>query len=560
MATTRLYALLCLALGCTCQPSPSEPGPSPERAGSAAPEGESGPFVFAPLSTRREVVPARFGASLPTTVETWRRWGEEFPPRAHVEDMLGSSDNMRLRFASAVTGALEGGASMEEVLTVHGAMVRWLEPDECGWLGEWAERSETPERARPFFWIEFASCAPAGDEARFAREDLPARAVLARYAARISDDPNLEVSPRLLETLRGVLAQESATGDFVVTSVGVSALLRFEGALEATLRLRREFPAAADAIDPLLRNERDPRAQRLFEEYCRRNAEVRECRMGGPRWRHQDRLLPDATRPTPSPLAVEVRRYDFDALAFVREHPGQRAELREELAECTGDTTYAEYLCLRQLALIDRALARELAESFDAGNFLVMRALLRTLRQDTDATTLGARMLEMHLIEETHPEAVTPRDHLLADGRALQFDTETGIYPNEHDSLLRRLSALAPSAFGEAVFAEETGANADGPYQLHAWREGQRWSTEARNLGDWYDVEAVVGMLNSLARSAESSVRWVVLMTEDQTAMVVAAPQDALENALHEGLIEASGSDEARAAGLEAEERALQER
>lgn len=560
MATTRLYALLCLALGCTCQPSPPEPGPSPEQAGSTAPEGESGPFVFAPLSTRPEAVPARFGASLPTRVETWRRWGEGFPPRAHVEDMLGSSDDMRLRFATAVASALEGGASMEEVLTVHGAMVRWLEPDECGWLGEWAERSETPERARPFFWIEFASCAPASDEARFAGEDLPARAVLARYAAQISDDPNLEVSPRLLETLRGVLTRESSTGDLVVTSVGVSALLRFEGGMEATLRLRREFPAAADAIDPLLRNERDPRARRLFEEYCRRNAEVRECRMGGPRWRHQDRLLPDATRPTPSPLAVEVRAYDFDALAYVREHPAQRAELREELAECTGDATYGEYQCLKQLALIDRTLACELAESFDAGEFTAMRALLRTLRQDTDATALGARMVEMHLIEDTHPEAVTPLDHLIADGRVLQFDTETGIYPNEHDSLLRRLSALAPDVLQGAIFAEEANADSDAPYQLHAWREDQRWSTPARNLGDWYDVNAVVSMLNAMARAADSRVRWVVLTTDDQTALVVAAPDDALRGALSQGLIEAAAADAARTTGLEAEERALQER
>lgn len=549
MATTRLYALLCLAMGCTCQPSSAEPpGTS-----SDLNEGESGPFVFAPMSSRAEEVPPRFGASLPTTVASWRLWGDEFPPRGHVEDMLCGSTDMQLRFAVAVASALENGASMEEVLRVHGAMVRWLEPDECEWLGEWAERRETPDPARAFFWIEFASCAPARDEGRFARDDLPARAALARFAALIRKDPSLEVSPRLSETLHDVLTQEIQSGDFVVTSIGVSTLLRFGGGVAMALQLRDDFPAAAEAIDPLLRNERHPRARRLFDDHCRRSPQARECTAGGPRWRHQDRLLPDAAARRASTLAATVQAYDFDALTYVREHPEQRAEVREELAACTGDTNYAEYQCLRQLALIDRGLARELAESFDAGEFSAMRALLRTLQQDASATTLGARMLEMQLITEAHPEAVTPLDHLLADGRALQFDTETGIFPNEHDSLLRQLSALAPSVLEEVIFAEE--ASADGPYELLAWRGGQRWSTPARNLGDWYDVDAVVGMLNAMARSGGSAVRWVLVATGDQNAIVVAAPADALAAALSEGVIESAVGDEARASGVEAEER-----
>lgn len=545
MATTRLYALLCLAMGCTCQPGSSQPAPAAEEpsfAASGLDEGQSGPFVFAPLSSRPEDVPARFGASLPTTLESWRRWGEEFPPRAHVEDTLCCSENMQQRFATAIAAVLEGGASMEEVLRVHGAMLRWLEPDECGWLGDWAERQETPTAARSFFWIEFASCAPAEDEARFAREDIPPRAVLARFAALIREDPGLEVNPRLTETLRQVLTQEMQSGDFRVTSIGVSALLRFGGGVDTALRLRNEFPAAAEAIDPLFRNERSPRARRLFDEHCRRSPEAIECRAGGPRWRHQDRLLPDPTDPTPS-LAATVRAYDFNALAYVQAHPEERAEVREELAECTGDTTYGEYLCLRRLALIDRALARDLAESFDAGDFPPMRALLQTLQQHADAATLGAQMLAMGLIAEAHAEAITPLEQLFADGRALQFNTETGIYPNEHDSLLRRLSALAPSVLEGTVFAEEVSAAVDGPYELLAWRRAQRWAAHARNLGDHYDVQAVVGTLNSLARAAESSVRWVALASDDANAVVVAAPANVLRSAIDAGLIEAAESE-----------------
>lgn len=543
MATMRLYAALCLIFGCTCEagPQPPRPEPSGEEAGQVL-------FRFADLRRTNEDVPARFRAALPTSIDGWQIWGDGFPPRAYVEDLLLSSSDMRDRFGAALASALEAGASMEELLAVHGTMVRWLEPDECGWLGEWAEREETPAAARPFFWIEFASCLPLGDEAPFQGNDLPPRAILARYAAQlnatqVAETPNEErmLSPRLVETLRRVLERECRTEDFAVTLVGVSILLRFDGGIDAALELRRRFPDAVDAIDPLLRGETNPEAVRLFDAYCRRNSEARECRTGGPRWARAPIPIPGGP-PTTTTLAEEVRRYDFNARSFVADHPEQRIEVRDVLAECAAEDAFGAQTCLKQLALVDRPLARALAADFGSSTFAEMNALLRTLREDDDGTTLGRRMQAMGLITNVDEGAVTALDHLLLGGRALEFDLETGMVPNEHDSLLRRLAALHPETSVGVVFGEDVSGDMDGPYELHAWRDGQRWSCDAENLGDRYDLDAVLGMLNSLSRLAESNVRWLALTSEEQV-VVVAGPDDVLQSAVNAGLIEPEARD-----------------
>lgn len=255
-------------------------------------------------------------------------------------------------------------------------------------------------------------------------------------------------------------------------------------------------------------------------------------------------------RPGADPLSEEVQRYDFDVTGFVSAHPEQRDAVQEELVACAGEQTYAEFVCLKNLALLHRPAARELARSFGPAELAEMRALLRVLHGEAEGDeAVGARLAALDLIPSLEAEAasifaqaVTPLDYLQAARRALQFDAETGMFPNEHDSLLRRLGALAPEAFEGMVFGEEV-SDMDGPYVLHAWRDGQKWSTTAQNLGDWYDVDAVIGMLNALARSAGSDQRWIAVATDDQTETVVAGPQQGLQTAVDEGLLEPAGAD-----------------
>ena len=127
-------------------------------------------------------------------------------------------------------------------------------------------------------------------------------------------------------------------------------------------------------------------------------------------------------------------------------------------------------------------------------------------------------------------------------GRALAFDVETGMFPNEHDSLLRDLAALAPGALTGLLFEEvpptlEEEEAGTGSYRLIAWGGGKRYETPAQALGDWYDMEAVLTFLNALARARGSEVRWLPLATGDQIALIVAGPSQTLTHLLDSGLL-----------------------
>lgn len=92
-------------------------------------------------------------------------------------------------------------------------------------------------------------------------------------------------------------------------------------------------------------------------------------------------------------------------------------------------------------------------------------------------------------------------------------------FPNRHDRLLTRLAHLARPDLDGARFWQHAPSQeqAYGPprhvrrgpvvlsmpnptpanYVLGVELDGQRFEVEARSLGDWYDLDAVVGMLNA---------------------------------------------------------------
>jgi hypothetical protein len=65
-------------------------------------------------------------------------------------------------------------------------------------------------------------------------------------------------------------------------------------------------------------------------------------------------------------------------------------------------------------------------------------------------------------------------------------------------------------------------------YVLHAYFSGKRYTTSANEQGDWYDLPAVVGLLNYVLRDAGSPVRFVALDMGGQDAALIAGRIDAL--------------------------------
>ncbi|MCQ4167501.1 hypothetical protein [Tahibacter harae] len=162
-------------------------------------------------------------------------------------------------------------------------------------------------------------------------------------------------------------------------------------------------------------------------------------------------------------------------------------------------------------------------------------------------------------VEEEYADAAAL---LQAAGLCVWFDVETGMFPNEHDGLLRQLAAAAGDDLAGVLFQEipptEDGDQAEAPYQLHAYADGKRWSVTARNYGDWYDVDAVLRLGNALLRDRGSAKRMLLLFSEDQTAQVVVAPQAVLGAALEQGLLQAGDEAAAREAGKAFEQEVLE--
>jgi hypothetical protein len=181
---------------------------------------------------------------------------------------------------------------------------------------------------------------------------------------------------------------------------------------------------------------------------------------------------------------------------------------------------------------------------------------------------LVARLRALRLLPEAELPAadvagIDSADMLLAAaGRAYAFDVETSMFPNEHDALLRSLAALEPGRLGGAMFDEVPPPEDDEdekPYLLRAWAYGERWEVAAENLGDWYDVGACVRLLNAIARERKLDVRWIVLETGDQTAIVAAGPEAGLRTAVAEKLLRVAAAGDAAEAGKGFEQKVLEQ-
>jgi len=147
-------------------------------------------------------------------------------------------------------------------------------------------------------------------------------------------------------------------------------------------------------------------------------------------------------------------------------------------------------------------------------------------------------------------------DFLVRAGYAYWFDVETGTFPNEHDSLLRELAALASRALDGVVFEEIAPGldDEEGGYLLRAYVDGERFETPAQNLGDWFDVDAVLRLLDAVVVARKAPERYVTLDSEDQTLTIVAAQPDVLRAAFAAGLITSGDTRTAEALGKGAEE------
>jgi hypothetical protein len=150
---------------------------------------------------------------------------------------------------------------------------------------------------------------------------------------------------------------------------------------------------------------------------------------------------------------------------------------------------------------------------------------------------------------------------LIARGYASEFDTETDQFPNEHDGLMADLAFLVRPELDAALFEEiaPSADDPDGSYLLRAYVGGKRYEVDAVNLGDWYDLGAVVGLLNAVLVTRGSDWRLVTLRTGGQGARVLAGREHDLRALVDAGMITLGRPDAAMDIGKDGERRVFEQ-
>ncbi|MFN3648842.1 MAG: hypothetical protein ACK47B_04600 [Armatimonadota bacterium] len=124
-----------------------------------------------------------------------------------------------------------------------------------------------------------------------------------------------------------------------------------------------------------------------------------------------------------------------------------------------------------------------------------------------------------------------------AAGLLTSFDAETGVIPVRHDRLLRDFARHSGGAFKpEAPYERWLGSDDDeeAPYVVQFIHGGKLYKFKAENLGDWYDVTAVVDAANRALADAGERRRFVALVGDGQVAELVFADPEALAAAAKE--------------------------
>lgn len=404
------------------------------------------------ISREPAALPARYAAALPTKATDLAAWDEDlqrFPPLAHTQDKIAEGNPAWLqRWRSSA--------------------VRVSAVDAPVWVGFWQRRLHYSEVSPAFcayarsslqgaddllrqaISLSFAqNCAQPADAPLLLRDDTPARALLAFYAAQQERGTPAAFDPRL-ERAAATLIDEGELYE-LRSMAFILAGLQQPQATEALLRVhgRIDDQARADQVALAFLRTRNPQGIARAQQACVRRPRDPMC--------SPDRTDYSASDEAPTPA-------------------------------------------------VDRAaVVRGIAELVELG-FTRVAALDAQTQSSADPLAL-----------------------LMQAGYLYGFDTETGTFPNGHDSLLRRLALLASPTLGDVVFEERYPQDDEGPYQLLAYVDGAVYQREAMNYGDWYDVDAVLDLLGRIIREQRLDISLVTLETGDQTALVLAGPTPAVQ-------------------------------
>lgn len=438
-------------------------------------------------------VPSRFTAPLPASVPAMRQWlrSGETPPRAHVLDLLATGDPTWLSRLGIASKAIPDAEHLAWARLWQAALeMRPVTPRFCSATRSIMNAAPSAQRAA-LAGTFTRHCATKADTAAVLREDTPPWAVVFFF------DP-----------------------------------------FDVLIELKADVPPY----------------------HPRFGAAVREIILAPPG--EPDTDIMETPRSVAFTMAAHPDPRAVEALLEIHAQIRDR-KVADQVAMAFSSSTNA-----KGKALLAAACKRQKDDPVcDGGMNASDLPSLANANQAPDAKTTAKvrrRIAELQAMGFTHLEGLDPTNvsdenvgWVLTEARvAVGFDAETDMFPNEHDTLLRSLSMLVGTSLEDVVFEERAPGAQDprAPYELTAYSHGKRFRRRAENLGDWYDLAAVLDLLNAVAAERQLPERFHMLATLDQNAMVVAAPPSAIAKAVKARLIEIGDPGQAEANGKEFED------
>lgn len=403
----------------------------------------------------------------------------------------------------------------------------------CAWAASEIDAGGT---LAPSAWAMMTHC-PAGVAAPFFdRIDAPAERVLGFVAAREVGSPWRGPAPRLpSQYARAVFELAGDPTGHAMAELGPAGRV-----------LQYDDAAAADALAQAYETAPDP-VRRLFV------AQAMDV-LANPRARAIARSACESV-PTLAACAEtsgsETTELLYDAASYVMRRPSERARVAGLLDACAHGTSRElagpPSTCLARLATIDWERARATASGLDADADPALGGVVRTLTQFPSVNDLTLALRTRNLLggpRASEAAAVTVTSVMASYGRAWTLG-RSGLVAFGHDRLARHLLRLGgledvvvdetapmqpPGATPLALLGEAT--------HLRATSHGDTFAVDTASDGEFYDLDAIVGLLNVVARARGANVRYLVVVDPLSYEAVVVGPPGELASAVAEGLLE----------------------
>lgn len=272
--------------------------------------------------------------------------------------------------------------------------------------------------------------------------------------------------------------------------------------------------------------------------------------------------------------------------AVAKELPPEQAKAALMDIVRTSKWRLMRQMALTQLQEIEPATARQLAQETKLDLAASDDAVSRKSKYTPDeiaAILLRHQLLTQEAVDmvlktsaqatQTNSDALAPdsaEGFFAAAGRLIAFDVETDACPNRHDRLIENFAQnssrqFRPEAVLEHYASPNDGAQGwvktgQGKYTVQFIMGDRLYRFAPKDLGDWYDVDAVVTAIHQALGDAGVAERFVALESGGQDASFIFAKPEGLQAAASElGLTLGKDLDQARKQGQAFEERALQE-